>query len=252
MPKTMIIYLYGQDSYRRQQKLKELIAKYKEKHSGLTVENFDLENDGELIQLKDFVSAQSLFGGSKLGIIRCHSANKELIPILKSATDDKTVNLFLVADKHLGKDFNFLLKKPFLSEEFEPLIGAQFAAFIKKESAKRNLQVSPGVLNNLIRLAGSDSWLAVNELEKLALGAKLEDGVLYPNFFVLLNRLRSDSLASRLSALNFLLENEDAAAVFNVLVSQLDGEMKIKMADYDVAIKSGKLEYEEALTDLII
>ncbi len=252
----MIIYLYGEDSYRRQQKLRELSAKYKEKHSGLTVENFDLSAEAsaeeDLDRLRDFISAQSLFGGSKLGVISAKTATKELAAILKLAAEEKTMNLFLVSEKHLGKEFNFLLKNPVLSEEFQPLIGAQFAAFVKKEAAKRNLKCPPEILSNLIRLAGSDSWLAINELEKLVLGGKPDDSLIYPNFFTLLNRLRGSSLAGRLSALSFLIETQDSVGIFNVLASQADAETKIKMANYDVAVKSGKLGYEEALLDLVL
>ncbi len=248
----MILYLYGPDAYRRQQKLKELIGKYKEKHSGLTVEHFDLENGEEIDLLRDSLSAQSLFGGSRLSIIRCKEAPAALAGLIKLASQQKHSHLFIVAERHLGKDFNFLFKKPYLSEEFKPLIGAQFAAFIKKEAAKRGPEMDSNAINDLIRASGSDIWFAVNELDKLALGGKPEHDFAYPNFFSLLQRLKKSALASRLSALSFLLCSEEPAAVFNIMASQVDGDLKTKMADYDVAIKSGKLEYEEALLDLAL
>jgi len=60
----MIIYLYGSDSYRRLEKLKEIISEYKKKHSGLTIDRFYLdESDNEWLRFKDFAGTQSLFGG---------------------------------------------------------------------------------------------------------------------------------------------------------------------------------------------
>ena len=60
------------------------------------------------------------------------------------------------------------------------------------------------------------------------------------------------SLPARLSAMTKLLEREDAAKLFNVLASQVDVQDKNLMADYDVAIKSGRLEYEEVLTEFVL
>jgi hypothetical protein len=49
-----------------------------------------------------------------------------------------------------------------------------------------------------------------------------------------------------------LLENEDAAKVFNMAGGWAKGGNKIRMADYDVAVKSGKLEFADALADYVL
>lgn len=248
----MILYLYGPDSYRRQEKLKEILAKYQEKHSGLTMERFILEAEEDLLRLKEFLSEQSLFGGSKLVIVYCNEEPKELADFLKTIVNgNSALNLVLLADKHLGKGFNFLLKKPVLSQEFDQLRGASLAAFVRKEAAERGLKIPAETINDLIR-GTADTWTIVNELDKLALGGKLESGPAYPNFFSLLQRLKSGLAKTALPALSQLLDHDDPAAVFNILASQADRDLKIKMADYDAAIKSGKMGYEEALLDLVI
>ena len=45
--------------------------------------------------------------------------------------------------------------------------------------------------------------------------------------------------------------NDPAAKLFNILGSQWK-EKTAQMAELDFAVKSGKLEYEEALVDLIL
>jgi len=253
----MILYLYGPDSYRRRKKLKEIINKYLNKHSALTIENFDFSNQisEEAVEerLKDFISSQFLFDQSKLGIIANPSISKNLAEILKSILTRDSIHLILESDEFLGKDFDFLLKPPVLSQSFQELSPAQMSLFIKKEAGERNLDLSPKIINYLIQAYGSDTWAIVNELDKLALGGELDYTEVVPDFFVLLNRLRSREVAGKkIAALTWLLENEEPAAIFNILANQVNPDFKIKMADYDVAIKSGKLGYEEALIDLLI
>ena len=45
---------------------------------------------------------------------------------------------------------------------------------------------------------------------------------------------------------------KEAAYIFNSLAYIAKGKDIVRMADYDVAVKSGNLEYEEALTDFVI
>ena len=74
----MILYLYGPDAYQRREKLKWYLDKFKEKHSALTVESFDLSSSAkaseDLSKLKEFATAQSLFENSKFGILNNLSA----------------------------------------------------------------------------------------------------------------------------------------------------------------------------------
>ncbi|TSC96136.1 MAG: hypothetical protein Athens101426_490 [Parcubacteria group bacterium Athens1014_26] len=62
-------------------------------------------------------------------------------------------------------------------------------------------------------------------------------------------------MAERLAALEeFLSRSQEPAMIFNMIAVSPYGSpaWKQKMADYDVAIKSGKLEYEEVLTNMTI
>lgn len=244
----MLIYLYGPDSYRRQDKLREILAKYKEKHNALSIERFYLESDNDLARLQDFLKSQSLFDEFKLGIIYPEHHSKELALLLKTQLEIKNVVLIISAEKLLSKEFTFLLNKPALAQEFKELGQAQVVEFIQKEAARRQLKISADAVSALGRSHGSNLWGIINDLDKLALGGKLEDSIAAPEFFALINRAKRGDL----TAITWLLETEEPAMVFNIVTAQTIGDLKIKMADYDAAIKSGKLEYEEALLDLAV
>ena len=171
----MIIFLYGSDSYRRLQKQKEVVGEYKKKHSGLTIDRFYLdESADEWVRFKDFASAQSLFGGNRLAMVSGGSEvkeknAKELAKFLNSLSDSKSVVVLLTEENKLNKDFNFLLKKPVLNQEFKNLTISQFNNFVTNEAKKRGIKLSPEALKGLVLGYLNDTWGAVTELDKLAL-----------------------------------------------------------------------------------
>ena len=243
----MIIYLYGPDSYRKRKKLNEILEQYKEKHSALSVERFDLADSEELSKFKDFATAQSLFDDYKFGILfgAEEAEAKELNPVLESILDSKSVFVVLIAEKNLH-NLTALGKKEVTSQNFENLSGSSLENFIKAEAAKRGLKISPPSVVNLAGLG--DSWAISTELDKMILGASPEAVFGAYNFFSLMRSV----MGGDLSALTILLEKEEPAMVFNVMASQSGASLKTKMADYDIAIKSGKLDYPEALLDLAL
>jgi len=289
----MLVYLYGSDSYRRRQKLNSIIAEYQKKHSALSHEHFYLDEEDAWERLKVFAGNQSLFDKTKLGAVHpvtprksrtsdrggmarqnqvieevpsfrtgsngvhnleeLENEGKEIKEFLKSYLEDKNTTLVIIADKKL-KGFEFLLKPPAISQEFEPLKGAELMNFVKKEAETRGIKISLSHLSLLISAFAGDTWGIITELEKMSLGGKPEAQTKAPEFFPAIQTIKSRRLpiGARLSALAYLLENEEPAAVFNVTASIADPELKIKMADYDIMVKSGKLEYEEALTDLVL
>ena len=61
-------------------------------------------------------------------------------------------------------------------------------------------------------------------------------------------------LKQKIVSLEVLLNSEEPAKIFNILAaSSRNQPAEIKrFADYDVAVKSGKIDYEEALLDLCL
>lgn len=269
----MIIFLYGPDSYRRRQKLKEIVSEYKEKHSSFSIESFTLSAEAsakaEFGRLQDFVKARSLFDSFKLGVVRGGStlektSQKEYTELLKENLKVKEQVLVISEDKKPTKDFKFLLERPVLHQEFENLSGAELSKFFDQEAKARDLNFDSAGKDLLLQAFANDSWGLVTELDKLFLldekriGLKILenhlDVSLPVNIFSTINQIRNSSRKSeRLFLLEELLSrSEDPAMIFNIMAVSpyADAGWKQKVADYDAAVKSGKLEYEEVLLEL--
>ena len=266
----MIIFLYGPDSYRRREKLKEYLERYKAKYNALSLSHFYLEQDAERDKLKDFSQAQSLFENVKLGIVFGvenleEESSKELAKLFKNNLKVKDLNLIIISDKKPAKEFNFLLKEPAVAHEFENLSGAESQKFLQTEIKKRDLILDKESQNLLVQVYGGDSWGLITELDKLALlneknlTRKILDNhlnaVLPLNIFSVLSQIKNTLDAGRKLLLleELLFRSENPQMIFNLFsVLMKTSSEKEKTADYDAAVKSGKLEYEEALTDLVL
>jgi DNA polymerase III delta subunit len=198
----------------------------------------------------------------------------------KGASDNITI-LLSERDKPV-KALAFLLEKPTISQKFENLEGEELLGFIRTEAKRLELKLSLPAAQFLATVYAGNSWALATELQKLAgwkpRGANDAAGTgtadasasgttakmiekkdldtfdleAAPNYWMLLNGLKSYDMRSRLSTLERLLAMNDAPAkIFNILASQWR-EKTPQMAEFDFAVKSGKLEYEEALVDLVL
>jgi len=168
----MIIFLYGKDTYRLQQKLKEIEAQYKEIHkSGLNLEKIDAlqiefeEFADKLFQYSMFIKKklfflENLFSSQKfkekfLEKIKEITKSQDLIVVFEKKELPKRDKLFLSLKKH-GK-----------SQEFESLKGKMLENWIKNEFQKEKIKVSEQALNLLLEFIGNDLWQLSNEIKKL-------------------------------------------------------------------------------------
>lgn len=249
----MVIYLYGPDAYRRTEKAKSILTEYEKKHSRLNIGRFDIEEKGAQEKCAEFLSNISLFEPTKLAVLsHIEDVDKKFNTVLKGLLDDAIITLVILAEKKLGKDWSWLQKAK-LSQEFEHFEGAQYLAWAGREAETRGAKLDRTSLGALCEAYIDDSWGLITELEKIALGGVLGKHLSIPDFFPLVQRVKGGkSVSERLSALGYALEGEDPAAIFNVAASLADAGQKVVFADYDVMVKSGKLEYEEALTDFVL
>lgn len=267
----MIIFLYGPDAYRRQEKLKEIVGDYKKKHSSFSIGHFDLDEADDFNRLIDFSKANSLFDAFKFGIIRNgdglgKAEQKEFIKFLKEQVEKKESVLAVLFDKKPVKDLGFLLKKPVIFQEFEDLTADQLGLFIQKEAQRLSLKLDASCVSLLMQAFHGDSWGLVTELEKLSLldEKKISSDTIAEhintfsemNLFSALNSMRSSGdVSERLRIFDELLDrNEDPAMLFNMIaVAPYEGKRwKEMVADYDASVKAGKLEYEEVLLDIAL
>lgn len=176
----MIYILYGQDSFRSRQKLREIIGEYQKKNEGtLDLHRFDAETDDPR-EIAEAGKSQSLFQKKKLVVVERPSVNweklsKVLKPVLKQWAGDK--NVFVIFwDNAIGKDFNAFLKvaEPLAekTQEYKQMSRGEaerwFAAYVKD----KKLNLGAEKVRDLLARYSQDTWQLINEAEKVALGGE--------------------------------------------------------------------------------
>ena len=172
----MIIFLYGPDTYRSQQKLNEIIEHYQKVHkSGLNLRYFDGDSEKSL-NFQDFrneIETASMFREKKLLVLKDIFSNKDFQEeFLKQR--EKFVNsgniILIYERKQADKKSPFFkfLQKNSESQEFEPLEGPKLSSWIKKEFKQYNSKTDSEALAKLIEYVGNDLWRMSNEIRKLA------------------------------------------------------------------------------------
>lgn len=258
----MLILLYGPDDYRRKQKIDELRANFRAKGSAVLEASFDLlEKDG-FQKFRDFISSPSLFYPFRVAVVSnaySYDDEKALLAVLKSVFDDASLVCILSEEKAPRKSLAVLTKKPVLTQQFRPFTHAELQLWILSEAKKRGVSVSKSMMQYLELNYSSNLWGIITELDSLALQkgknieATREHDLLGADFFALASNLRPGaSPRETFPILEVLLEREDPARIFNFLAYRARPEEKPRFADYDVAVKSGKLDYDTALVDVLI
>lgn len=168
----MIIFIYGEDSYRSRQKLKEIIEEYKKVHkSGLNL----IQIDAKKTTVRDFIDILKItpmFAETKLIILKnvFSGANfqDEFLKEAKGLIKLKDVIIVFEEDNldERNKLFKFL-KKEAKSQEFKLIDGQKLKAWVEKEFKKYNTSVEPIIIQTLIDFVGNDLWQMANEIKKL-------------------------------------------------------------------------------------
>lgn len=267
----MLIYLFGPDSYRRNKKLGEIVKTYQAKYRDIDLLAADLEdNPDDWLKVRDFLNQPSMFVESKVAVVKESGSvdEKEWRDLLRSHRETPKTFILVSDGRRPAKSFEFLLQEPVKTSSFEELTELKLAAFVKKEAAARGLVFSAQAwarFLSYLEAAPDRTWLAVNELEKISL-ARLAQPVALDDLQKAINWLPktdvwrltrelavSGDTRTRLGSLEKLfLQKEDGARIFNSLVYQVRGSQISRLADYDVSVKSGGLEYEEALLDFVL
>ena len=241
----MLIYLYGPDTYRRGEKVRAVLTQYQKSHPDAPIRHFDFREEADRETFVNFLRTPSLFGGYACAVVHEFSGVQDVADCLRTASTSTTATVLLVGDEKASG-----VPSLCAFQEFPAFSGARLLSFIRQEAARRGVHVTEEITSALCTLG--DSWSVVTELDKLALGARHETPPADTAFFPLVQRLARGSFPARIASLAYVLAEEDAARVFNVLAALVGEEKKTRMANYDIAVKSGKLEYEEALLDYVL
>ncbi len=258
----MIIFLYGSDDYRRHKTKEEIAAKSEKNHRGAKPSVFNMEDKDGIDNFEAFIKNQPIFETSKSAIIEnAYAANPVMLgKSLKLIIADKSTNVLLSERKKPVVALSFLLKDPVKVLEFDNLEGLELIAFIKTEAKTLGMAIDDAAARFLGGVYGGDSWALVTELQKLASfkssitrkDLDAFDLLIAPDYWSLVNGMKSSDMRNRIVALEKLFSiNDPAAKMFNILASQWR-EKTVQMAEYDFAVKSGKLNYEEVLLALVL
>lgn len=255
----MIITLYGPDSYRRIRKLNEIIKEYYKRHNRVSYIRFDMGDDDAMSILERFVCNRSVFGESQLIIIDNLPGgqdHKELKAILKGQMDTQNITIIINLDKKPPSIFKFIIDKAAQTQEFALLTGERLIIFIKKVAKDYGVDMDKKTIDTLINIMGGDTWRLVTEIGKLSFSI---DSAIEPSsseFYSLINILKRGPLVEqRLPALERLLSerHDDTGRIFNTVAFYPKNSNEAeRLADFDVEIKSGRLEYEEVLLELAL
>ncbi len=122
------------------------------------------------------------------------------------------------------------------------------------------LKIEPLAIAKLIKSYGTNLWGIFTELQKIGgstdiVKAQNIEALGFENvseYWPTLNALRSPNLGARLFALETLfLQGEPAIKTFSILAGSRGSDPKT-FAEYDLLIKSGKLDFDEAIINLIL
>ena len=260
----MIIFLYGPDDYRRSEKKRSIIAEFSKKRSEIGLGVFDLEEKKALTDLDGFLRTQSIFETAKLAVLEnaFELDAPKLAKLLKPFVEEKNITILIAEKDKPVRALAFLLEKPVLAQKFETLAGAEWTAFIMAEAKRKDMRLTLAAAQFLGTVYDGNTWGLMTEIEKLR-GFKsggvvdkkdldIFDFEVAPNYWGLINGLKNYDIKNRLYAFETMLAaNDPPAKIFNILASQWQ-EKTPHMAEYDLAVKSGKVDYEEALVDLLI
>lgn len=194
---------------------------------------------------------------------------KELKRIFKSILSSQDLILIISESSKPPASWIFLLKLPVRDEEFEELTGAKLKNFVKSEIKSMGVNLREEALDFLVDHYKTNLWGLMTELEKLrfSTGTSMSGSIDLEavkmvgdysesqNIFHFMNAVQySDAKSKRLRALEgVFFSREEPAKIFNILASRNHPpEFLAKLADYDIMVKSGRMDYEEVLLDLAL
>ncbi len=263
----MLILLSGENGFERSRYANALLEEFIKKHGNLGIQKFSLP-ENNLSEIIDFVRNNSFFSPTKL----CFLSDFNFSALLKQDTEDflkllnsvmtDEKNIILISSPVFLKEFISLFKEASIYKDFSIPQNQFLIEFIQKEAKKRRISLSKEDSFNLIDGFGSDIPGLVNEIERISLsGEKIKkDEFSGYELFPAVSKLRyARNRAEKMYYLEIVLNylNADAGHAFNLLSAAAPKSVKAEdwyrlFADYDVLVKSGDLNYEEALLDFVL
>ena len=167
----MLIFLYGPDDWRREEKAKSIVSEFKKRRSTLGLGVFDFSEESAFEDFLVFSRSQSVFSAAKMIVLRGVPGLGDPIRIAgelkKLAKEEKTTALLSERAKPAGADFGFLLRPPVSSQKFDFLAGRQWEDFVRLRAAEFGIRLSREALFLLAAAYRGDTWSLMTELRKI-------------------------------------------------------------------------------------
>ncbi len=224
----MIYILFGEDTYRSRQKLKEIVEEYRKKAGPVfNLEKLDAE-ENDLAPLKNMIQGGSLFSAKKLIVVEgaffSDQSFSYLAEAVRSIKDVKDIFLILWDRSLSTEGLKRLEEVRALADkvqEFKFLTGLNLQNWIEVEAQKRGLKLYPAQFAHLAYF-GSNLWGLSNELAKMALTEiadfRKQDNQQY-NIFQLGDTFFSSAKIALGVFLNLLHQGHDDFSIFSYLVN---------------------------------
>lgn len=167
----MIKLLFGEDTFRSKNKLKEEVEEYKKAHQEEVSVNDIEASDVDYRDFKDQFRQASMFAERKLVILRFIFEEEEFKEKFEEDVEqwNDSEDLIILFSEEVKKSdslFKFI-KKNADWEQFELLEGKELKEWVT-DRFDNNAEINKNALSTLIDYVGSDLWRLSNEIEKLA------------------------------------------------------------------------------------
>jgi DNA polymerase-3 subunit delta len=225
----MILFLYGEDSYRSRHKLKQIEDKFKKSDKSRI--NF-VKIDGERAAWREIekeITAPPFLHDKKLIVVENLLRKRgqkfdEAVEFLKQ--QEIPVGTVLVFYEEEPPDertaiFKFL-NKPKQAEKFNLLDPARLPAWITAAAEERGVKIDRAAAGLLAELVGPDLWQANNDLDKLAAYCR-KAGKIGANEVNLFVRGKFDE---NIFALTDAIAAKNRRAAFRILNEQIEAGLK--------------------------
>ena len=252
----MIIFLYGPDTYRSQQKLNKIAGNYKKiRKTGLNFSTIDFK-ESDFDNFKQIIESCSIFKEKKLIVFKnLFSSDENTIQRLSDYLEKSNLafsreEIIIIYEKDcLHPEFKGIKKTLFEKlikrakfQEFKLLEGPELKNWIKKEFSDKNIQINSEALEKIIFYVGNDLWRMSNEIQKLILfkngkekiiGEKDIDLLVRPridaNIFKTIDAVANKNKKLALQLINEHIENgETGGYILSMILWQIRNLVKVK------------------------
>jgi DNA polymerase-3 subunit delta len=262
----MVIFIYGEDTYRLRRKLAEIIGHYKKTNkTGLNLIYPDFSKEGPssvLKDLEDSINQISMFKEKKMAVLINPFSNAAFKEEFLEEGDRfvKSDDIILFCQEGKIDERNALfkfLKKSAKCQEFQLFSGLKLKNWIKKEFEKYGKKVSPDIIDILVEFVGNDLWAMDNEIKKLTSfkknGAITKEDVkklvrprIETDIFETIDAIAAKNKKRALELLNGHLEKGDSPLYLLAMICYQFRNLLIikdltekRVAFYDITRKSG-------------